>query len=75
MHELARHTIKLMSQGFLQSRLQTAFRKFCGRYNDVVCQYNLPLRQMLSGMFHTDRLAVLDTLILTMIGAVYLIWN
>jgi hypothetical protein len=31
-----------------------SFRKFYGRYNDLVCQY-IPLRQMLSGVFHTDR--------------------
>jgi hypothetical protein len=43
MQELARHTIlvrgslltnKLMSQGFQMPRLQAAFRKFYGRYND-----------------------------------------
>jgi hypothetical protein len=26
-----------------QSHLQAAFLKFYGRYNDLVCQYNLPL--------------------------------
>jgi hypothetical protein len=34
-------TKKLMSQGFLQSRLQAAVRKYYSRYNDLVCQYNL----------------------------------
>jgi hypothetical protein len=48
-------TKKLMSQGFLQSRLHTALRTFYGRYNDLVCQYNLPLGQMLSDVFHTNR--------------------
>jgi hypothetical protein len=47
-------TNKLMSQGFLQPRLQAAFRKFYGRYNDLVCQYDLPLGQMLSDVFHTN---------------------
>jgi hypothetical protein len=28
-------TNNLMSRGFQLSRLQTAFRKFCGRYNDL----------------------------------------
>jgi hypothetical protein len=44
-------TNKLMSQGFLQTRLPAAFRKFhdC-HYN--VCQYSLPLGQMLSDVFH-----------------------
>jgi hypothetical protein len=36
-----------MSHGFLQSRLQATFRKFYGCYNDLVCQYNLCLGQML----------------------------
>jgi hypothetical protein len=49
-----------MSQGFQLSRLQAAFRKFYGRYNDLICPYNLSLGHMLSDMFHTNRLAVLD---------------
>jgi hypothetical protein len=48
-------TKKLMSQVFLQSRLQVAFCKFYGCYNDVVCQYSLPLGQMLSDVIHTYR--------------------
>jgi hypothetical protein len=48
-------TDKLMSQGFQLSRLQTAFRKFYGRYNDRTCPYNLSLGHMLSDMFHTNR--------------------
>jgi hypothetical protein len=55
-------TNKLMSQGFLQSRLQATFRKFYVRYNDLVCPYNLPLDHMLSDVsyqslscsWHTD---------------------
>ena len=47
-------TNKLMVQGFQQSRLKSAFRKFYGRYNDLVRQYNLALGQMLSDVFHTD---------------------
>jgi hypothetical protein len=42
-----------MSPGFHLSHLQAAFRKFYGRYNDLVCQYNLPLGQILSDVFHT----------------------
>jgi hypothetical protein len=30
-------TEKLMLQGFLQSRLMSAFLKFYGRYNDIIC--------------------------------------
>jgi hypothetical protein len=48
-------TNKLMSQGFQQSRLQAAFRKFYSRYNDLVCAYNLSLGNMLSDMFHANR--------------------
>jgi hypothetical protein len=41
-------TDKLMSQGFQLSRLQAAFRKFYGRYNDLICSYNLCLGHILS---------------------------
>jgi hypothetical protein len=33
-------TNKLMSEGFQLSRLQAAFRKFHGRYNDLISPYN-----------------------------------
>jgi hypothetical protein len=33
----------LISQGFLQSRLMSAFRKFYGRYNDLIHNYKLSL--------------------------------
>jgi hypothetical protein len=48
---------------------------YIGCYNDLDCQYNLPLGQMLSDMFHTNRSAVLDTLILTTVLNVYLKWH
>jgi hypothetical protein len=60
---------------FLLTRLYAAFRKFYGRYNDLVCLYSLPLGQMLSDVFHTNRVAVFDTLILTTVKTVYLNWN
>ena len=41
-------TNKMMSQGFQLSRLQAAFRKFYGRYNDLICPYNLSFGRMLS---------------------------
>jgi hypothetical protein len=50
-----------MSQGFQMFRLQAAFRKFYGRYNDLIYPYNLSLGHMLFDMFHNNRLAVLDT--------------
>jgi hypothetical protein len=46
---------KLMSQGFQMPRLQAAFRKFYGRYNDVIYPYNLSLGHMLSDVFHNNR--------------------
>jgi hypothetical protein len=48
-------TDKLMSQGFQLHRLQAAFCKFDGRYNDLICPYNLSVCHMLSDMFHTNR--------------------
>jgi hypothetical protein len=48
-------TKKLMSQGFQMSRLQAAFRKFYGRYNDLIYPYNLSLGHMLSDMFHNTK--------------------
>jgi hypothetical protein len=39
------------------SRLQAAFRKFYGRYNDLIYPYNLSLGHMLSDMFHFKCLA------------------
>jgi hypothetical protein len=48
-------TKKLMSQGFQMFRLQAAFRKFDGRYNDLIFPYNLYLGHMLPDMFHINR--------------------
>ena len=44
-----------MSQEFQLSRLQAAFRKLYGRYNDLICPYNFSVDHMLSDMFHTNR--------------------
>jgi hypothetical protein len=63
----------LISKGFQLSHIQTAFHKFYGRYNYLICPYNLSLGHMLSDMFHTNRYAELDTLILTTGRTVYLI--
>jgi hypothetical protein len=49
-------TDKLMLQGFLQSRLMSAFRKFYGRYNDIIYDYKHSLSHMLSDIFHTNTL-------------------
>jgi hypothetical protein len=47
---------RLMLQGFLQSRLMSAFRKFYGRYNDLIYDYKLSLSNkiLLSDIFHTN---------------------
>ena len=34
-------------------RYKSSFRKFYGRYNDLVCGYNLSLAHMLNDLFHT----------------------
>ena len=36
-----------MLQGYNESRLKSSFRKFYGRYNDLVCDYKLSLSHML----------------------------
>jgi hypothetical protein len=46
-------TKKLMMQGYNESRLKSSFRKFYGRYNDLVCDYKLGLAHMLDDLFHT----------------------
>jgi hypothetical protein len=47
-------TDKLIIQGFLQSRLMSAFRKFYGSYNDLIHIYKLSLGHMLSDIFHSN---------------------
>jgi hypothetical protein len=66
---------KLISHGFLQSHLHAAFRKFYSSYNDQVSPYIVPLGQMLSDVLHNNREAVRNTLILTAVCPVYLIWK
>jgi hypothetical protein len=46
-------TKKLMLQGYNESSLESSFRKFYGRYNDLVCDYKLSLAHMLNDLFHT----------------------
>ena len=42
-----------MLQGYNESRLKSSFRKFYGRYNNLVCDYKLSLARMLNDLFHT----------------------
>jgi hypothetical protein len=68
-------THKLISQRFLQSRLQAAFRNFYSRYNDILCPCNLLLGHLLFDTFHTNRSAVHNTVILTTVRTVCLNWK
>ena len=46
-----RHSLlaqKLVRQGFSESRLVKSFKKFYGRYGDVVSKYDLSVSQMMS---------------------------
>jgi hypothetical protein len=45
---------KLMLQGFVQSRLMSAFRRFYDHFNDLIHNYKLLLSYMLSDIFHTN---------------------
>ena len=64
-------TNKLMSQGYNESRLKSSFRKFYGRYNDLVCDYGLSLTYMLNDLFHTFSYSVVSILALTMGNPIY----
>jgi hypothetical protein len=55
----------LMLQGFLQSRLMSAFCKFYSHYNDLIQICKLSLSHMLSDIFYTNSQTVLGTLTLT----------
>ena len=44
-------TDKLLSQGYQESRLISTFRKFYGRYNDLICDFGVCLSEMLKYLF------------------------
>jgi hypothetical protein len=54
-----------MLQGYNESRLKSSFRKFYGRYNDLVCDHKLSLAYMLNELFYTLCETVVSTLALT----------
>jgi hypothetical protein len=62
-----------MLQPYNESRLKSPFRKFYGRYNDLVCNYKLSLAHMLNDLFHTICKTVICILALTTDNPVYLI--
>ena len=47
---------KLLKQGYLVERLKLSFRKFYGRYGDLVEQYGLTLSRMLNDILTLDQL-------------------
>ena len=46
---------KLLKQGYLVERLKSSFRKFYGRYGDLVEQYGVTLSRMLNDIMTLDQ--------------------
>jgi hypothetical protein len=61
----------LMLQG--DHALKSSFRKFYGRYNDLVCDYKLSLAHLLNDLFHTICYTVISILTLTTGNHIHLI--
>ena len=47
---------KLLGQGYKKERLRSSLRKFYGRYEDLIKQYEAPLSRMLHGILDDDHL-------------------
>ena len=47
---------KLLDQGYVKERLKLSFRKFYGRYGDVIKQYEVFLSQMLNDILWPDHI-------------------
>ena len=45
---------KLLEQGYVKERLKLSFRKFYGRYGDLIKQYEVSLSQMLNDILWPD---------------------
>ena len=52
---------KLLKQGYLAARLKSSFRKFYGRYGDIIQQYEVSLSKMLNGILILDQPIRLST--------------
>jgi hypothetical protein len=65
-------TKKFMLQGYNESRLVSSFRKFCGRCDDLVCDYKVSLANILNDLYHTLSWTVVSMLALTTGDPVYL---
>ena len=46
---------KLLKQGYLAERLKSSFRKFYGRYGDIIQQYEVSLSRMLNDILILDQ--------------------
>ena len=46
---------KLLKQGYLAERLKSSFRKFYGRYGDLILQYKVSLSRMLNDILILDK--------------------
>ena len=46
---------KLLKQGYLAERLKSSFRKFYGRYGDLIQQYEVSLSRMLNDILILDQ--------------------
>ena len=46
---------KLLKQGYLVERLKSSFRKFYGRYGDLIVQYGVTLSRMLNDILTLDQ--------------------
>ena len=45
---MTRLSNKLLEQGYVKERLKLSFRKFYGRYGDLIKQYEVSLTRMLN---------------------------
>ena len=51
-----RLSIELHKQGYLVERLKSSFRKFYGRYGDLIQQYEVSLSRMLNDILTVDQI-------------------
>ena len=54
-HCSRRLSSKLLKQGYLAERLKSSFRKFYGRYGDLIQQYEVSLSRMLNDILILDQ--------------------
>ena len=54
----ARLSCKILGQGYIMERLKSSFRKFYGRYGDLIKHYEVSLSQMLHAILGHDHIHV-----------------